>query len=146
MMELTTFFTADHRACDALWVEVEAAADAGMVDAAFSRFETFDATMRRHMDWEERGLFPAFEELTGMTSGPTMMMRAEHDQMRALLEQMRATEATRDVQMLADLGDTLLMLIQQHNAKEEQILYPMAEQTLGPMWAALRSRLEEGKP
>lgn len=34
------------------------------------------------------------------------------------------------------------MLVQQHNAKEEAILYPAADRMLGPRWEELRARLE----
>jgi hemerythrin-like domain-containing protein len=40
-----------------------------------------------------------------------------------------------------NLGDTLLMLIQQHNQKEEHMLYTMAERALAADWAKLRERL-----
>jgi hemerythrin-like domain-containing protein len=42
---------------------------------------------------------------------------------------------------LVDLGDTLLMLIQQHNQKEENMLYPMAEQALASTWTEIREAL-----
>ena len=42
-----------------------------------------------------------------------------------------------------DIGDTLLMLIQQHNIKEEGMLYPMAENVLAGHWTKLASLLEE---
>jgi iron-sulfur cluster repair protein YtfE (RIC family) len=129
------FFTDDHRACDELWAAVEAAADDGHgVEAAF---DAFDAAMRRHMDMEERVLFPAFEEATGMTMGPTRVMRAEHDQMRGLLSQMKGADAD----SMLDHGDTLLMLIQQHNVKEEGMLYPMCDARLGSVWPEVAKQL-----
>jgi len=42
-----------------------------------------------------------------------------------------------------DLGDTLLMLIQQQNQKEEQMLYPMAERALDTDWTEILERLTE---
>ena len=42
-----------------------------------------------------------------------------------------------------DLGDTLLMLIQQHNVKEEGMLYPAAEGLLAGDWEALSKVLAE---
>ena len=47
-----------------------------------------------------------------------------------------------EAQELLDLGDTLLLLIQQHNQKEEHMLYPMSEQALAARWAALREELD----
>jgi hemerythrin-like domain-containing protein len=47
------------------------------------------------------------------------------------------------LQGLVDQGDALHILIQQHNVKEEGMLYPMAERALGPEWPALRAKLEQ---
>lgn len=138
---LVDFFSADHRACDLLWAEVEGAADlAGAVEA----FRRFDAAMRRHLAWEEDTLFPAFEQATGHHGfGPTVIMRGEHDQMRALLDEMDRCAATDDLDGVLAQGDTLMMLIQQHNSKEEGMLYPMAEEALGTRgWEAMEGRLK----
>jgi hemerythrin-like domain-containing protein len=48
-----------------------------------------------------------------------------------------------DAQEAMDIGDTLLMLVQQHNAKEEGMLYPMAENMLTGDWATLAAELEK---
>ena len=141
---LAEFFTLDHRRCDSSWVEVEAAAEAGDADAVKESWRTFQSGLSKHLRMEEDVLFPAFEQATGMAEGgPTFVMRSEHDQMRGLLEQMNATANGGDHDELVDLGDTLLMLIQQHNQKEEHMLYPMAERALAADWAKLRERLIE---
>lgn len=133
---LAAFFTQDHADCDKAWAEVESAEDPA------AAFASFDAAMRRHLRWEEEVLFPAFEDATGHHGfGPTWIMRGEHEQMRAVLDQMGRAAALGDRQGLLDHGDTLLMLIQQHNAKEEGMLYPMSEEVLGAGWEALRARL-----
>lgn len=138
-MSLANWFTADHQQCDALWAEVEdAGTDLAKVRAAFA---TFDARLRRHLAMEEDVLFPAFDQSSGMHGmGPTAMMRIEHTQMRGLLDQMARSATAREV---TNLGDTLLMVIQQHNAKEEGMLYPMAEQMLD--WSALEPLLARHK-
>ena len=88
-------------------------------------------------------MFPAFEQVSGMTGGgPTFVMRSEHEQMRGVLDQMAAAVAGGDVEEMLDLGDTLLMLVQQHNAKEEGILYPAADGMLGPQWAEMSTKLQ----
>ncbi len=134
------FFSTDHRICDELWAAVEAAVDAGDEARVAKAFAAFDAAMRRHMDMEEHVLFPAFEEATGMTMGPTRVMRAEHQQMRGLLDQM-AQAVGHDDGALVDQGDTLMMLIQQHNMKEEGMLYPMCDGHLTRDWPAIATRL-----
>ena len=134
------FFSGDHRVCDELWAAVETAAEGDDVTAVHTAFAAFDAATRRHFDMEEQVLFPAVEAATGTTMGPTAVMRGEHEQMRGLLMQM-ALVAASDVGALLDQGDTLLMLIQQHNTKEEGMLYPMAEARLTGEWAGLAAKL-----
>lgn len=136
----SSFFAADHASCDAMWAAVEAAADKDDRAALGAAFAAFATALRRHLDMEEQVLFPAFEARTGMTMGPTRVMRAEHAQMRGLLDQMAAA-APDDPDTLLDHGDTLLMIIQQHNRKEEGALYPMCDTHLRAEWPALAAKL-----
>jgi hemerythrin-like domain-containing protein len=140
---LVAYFTAGHRSCDAGWAEVEAAAEAGDDAAVRAGWQRFEGEFRRHLDQEEALLFPAVEAATGMVNaGPTHVMRLEHERMRAVLDQMAAAAGRGDRNQLLDLGDTLHILIQQHNVKEEGVLYPMAERACGADWPALREKLE----
>jgi len=133
-------FAADHRLCDEMWAAVEAAATDPA--RALASFAEFAARMRRHFSMEEEVLFPAIEDATGMHGGgPTHVMRAEHVQMRNVIDQMETAAAASDVESVLDHGDTLLMLIQQHNVKEEGILYPMADQALAGSWGQLVDRV-----
>ena len=137
---LREFFITDHRDCDGLWAAVEAAGDPA---ATASAWEAFAVAMERHFRIEEEVLFPAFERATGMVGmGPTMVMRAEHEQMRGMLRTMAGCASSGDYEGVLDHGDTLLMLIQQHNVKEEGILYPMADQHLAGAWPELRAQLQ----
>ena len=141
---LTAFFEQDHRDCDARWADVEELLDTQDVDAARPAWVKFDAGMRRHIAMEEEVLFPAFESAAKMGGGgPTAVMRAEHQQMIGLLDQIEAAIGSGDAEQAMDIGDTLLMLIQQHNIKEEGMLYPMAENVLAGHWAKLAVLLEE---
>jgi len=139
---LAATFTDDHRRCDAGWADVEAAAESSGEEAVSECWQRFEHNLRRHLALEEELLFPAFEAATGMHSaGPTQVMRMEHEQMRGVLSQMAAAVARGDRDELLDQGETLHILIQQHNMKEEGMLYPMAEQVLGAEWPALREKL-----
>lgn len=139
---LATFFSQEHRLCDGLWAKVEAANESGNADATRAAWEAFDRATRTHFAMEEEVLFPAFEEASGMRGGPTEMMRIEHRQMRALLDEMGDAAAKGDFENVLDHGDTLLMLVQQHNSKEENVLYPMAEQHLVANWPEIAKKLE----
>jgi hemerythrin-like domain-containing protein len=140
--QLIQFFTEDHREADTDWTRVEEAASGGDAAAIGQAFAAFKSRMLRHFAMEEEVMFPAFEAKTGMQGGPTAVMRMEHEQMRGLLEQMTTALEAGDAQEVVDLGDTMLMLIQQHNQKEETILYPMAQQMLDGDWPEISSRLE----
>ncbi len=141
MPTTSEFMTDDHRACDELWADVETSADAGDLLATRTRFAAFERAMQRHFEFEEQTLFVALDNATGMHGGgPTMVMRSEHEQMRQVLRTMAAELAGGDTQSVLDHGDTLLMLIQQHNMKEEHILYPMADARLGGDWPGLQTQ------
>jgi hemerythrin-like domain-containing protein len=122
---------------------VETAADGGDAQATARALIGFDAAVRRHLALEEEILFPALEDASGMHGvGPTQVMRMEHAQMRGLLDAMARAAAGGDVDGVTDHGDTLMMLIGQHNLKEEGMLYPMAEDLLGgPRWSDLARRV-----
>lgn len=90
-------------------------------------FQEFHAGLERHIVWEESILFPAFETKTGMTSGPTQVMRWEHEQIRGFLKAI----ADKLAAGADDTGDDeagLLAVLGPHNHKEENILYPMIDQ------------------
>jgi iron-sulfur cluster repair protein YtfE (RIC family) len=140
---LVAYFLGAHRDCDGGWAEIEAAADAGDDDAVRAGWQRFERAFRRHLAMEEELLFPAVEAATGMVdAGPTHVMRMEHEHMRAVLDQMAAAMERGDREELLDQGDTLHILIQQHNVKEEGVLYPMAERALGDQWIQLREKLD----
>jgi hemerythrin-like domain-containing protein len=131
-MNLPTSILPDHhRHCDNLFVVAEESAQRGDWAAAMPAFEHFRNQMNAHFEAEESLLFPAFEASTGMSHGPTEMMRHEHEQMRALLSQLAKACEANDGEAYAGVAETLLMLMQQHNMKEENILYPMCDQALG---------------
>ena len=141
---LAEFFEQDHRDCDARWVDVEELLDTEDIETAQIAWQKYNASMCRHLAMEEEVLFPAFDAKSGMAGGgPVAVMKTEHQQMRGLLEQIgEAIEAGKAVQAM-DIGDTLLMLIQQHNVKEESMLYPMAENLLSGDWDDLAAILAE---
>lgn len=140
MSTASDFLTNDHRECDALWAKVEAAADGGDLAATRAAFTAFERSMQRHFDFEEKTLFPAIEQATGMSGfGPTAVMRNEHEQMRRILATMVTALEGGDTGSLLDHGDTLLMVIQQHNVKEERILYPIADARVADAWPTMRA-------
>jgi len=130
MTSISDFLVPDHKRCDSLFATAEAAAANDDWDKTEAEFNCFRDAQVHHFDMEERVMFPAFEERTGMRHGPTEVMRSEHRQMIALLNQMSNAIAREDTNAYLGDADTLLIIMQQHNVKEEQMLYQMADQAL----------------
>ena len=87
MTTIRTFMTDDHRRCDEFFAEAEQAIGKKNIEAARASFGHFRTAVLAHFDSEEKTLFPTFEAKTGMTMGPTQVMRMEHQQMRDLMSQ-----------------------------------------------------------
>jgi hemerythrin-like domain-containing protein len=142
MTSIRNFMTDDHRRCDDFFAEAEQAIGQKNVAAAQAAFEHFQQAILAHFAVEEKTLFPAFEEKTGMTMGPTQVMRMEHEQMRSLMDCALSALKSGDVDEYFGQAETLLVMMQQHNMKEENMLYPMCDQHLSGELADLIPRLE----
>lgn len=129
MSSIKEFLTNDHSRCDELFATMEDEA-AKSIDGALKAFEAFRDATERHFQMEERVMFLEFENKTGMTQGPTAVMRHEHTQMRNLLKDMQQAIESKDKDKFFGSSETLMILMQQHNMKEEQMLYTMAQQHL----------------
>jgi hemerythrin-like domain-containing protein len=129
-MSITASLLQHHKHCDELFAEAENACANGDWPPAEKGFARLRDELETHFATEEEILFPAFEEATGMTSGPTGIMRTEHRGMRELLAQMQGALVARDGDAFGGSAETLLILMQQHNVKEENILYPMCDKAL----------------
>ncbi|MFO1402167.1 MAG: hemerythrin domain-containing protein [Steroidobacteraceae bacterium] len=143
MSNVVEFLGADHRRCDAEFALAEAAAAEEDMPRCAALFQSFRAAVLRHFRMEEELLFPEFEAATGSSAGPTAMMRHEHLMMRELLDTLQRCAEARDSAGYLGAADTLMVLMQQHNMKEEGILYPMCDQMLAGQWEALRQRLQD---
>jgi len=130
MSTILDFLGTDHRACDDFFAAAEVAVAQKNWDRARSLFDRFRMAMDRHLAMEEQVLFPAFEAKTGNSMGPTGVMRMEHEQMRALVNDMETAIASGNDASYLGLSETLNMFTQQHNLKEESMLYPMSDQVL----------------
>jgi len=131
MESISNLMTGKHRQCDDHFVAVEQAVARSAWGEADSAFNHFRDAMLQHFALEETILFPAFEARTGNSMGPTQVMRMEHAQMRDLLQGMQNAVAAANQDGFLGLSETLNMLMQQHNLKEENMLYPMADRVLG---------------
>lgn len=126
-----------HRQCDELFARLEQRVATSAWPEAEAALAGFDETMRQHFNTEETVLFPAFEACTGMTGGPTAVMRSEHAQIVELLDALAVAVEARDTDDFSGYAETLHIMVQQHNMKEENILYPMCDQRLAAQADAL---------
>jgi iron-sulfur cluster repair protein YtfE (RIC family) len=141
MSDVSGSLSVDHRECDAAFVAVEEAIAAAGWGAAAEALRGFRRRLLQHLAREEQVLFPAFEEAIGTAQGPTAVMRMEHEQMRALIEQLEAACSSRDKARGLGLCESLMVLMQQHNMKEEQVLYALMDESLGGEAARLLASL-----
>jgi len=127
---ISAFMAGHHKECDELFAQAEEAiADNNWADGV-PKWSQFASELEKHFTREESILFPEFESQTGMVGGPTQMMRMEHEQMRSLVSEINKASSSQDKEQFLALSETLMITMQQHNMKEEQILYPMTDQSL----------------
>lgn len=115
--------------------------------------QLMETTLALHAKKEDDVLFPALEAVIGAEGGPTSIMREEHKEIHGQGELLRQTlhelhevehpqiEAGKEkLKALAATGgsaesiranaEEIIRLLDMHFAKEEQILFPMAENVL----------------
>jgi len=129
-MIISNYMKNEHRECDTLFASAEEAIALGEWDVAEERFLAFSDETLTHFKKEEEELFPTFEKQTGMTEGPTQVMRYEHEQVRGLLGNMAEALEAKDKDACLSLAESMMILLQQHNMKEEQMLYAMCDRVL----------------
>jgi len=127
---ISRFLTEDHRRCDFLLAACEKAVADGDWPAADTGATGFLDALLHHFSLEEDLLFPAVEQANPAARGPTGVMRMEHAQMRSLLDDLSAAVRVRDRDTCLGVIETLHMIGQQHNAKEEGILYPLSDRAV----------------
>lgn len=142
-MSITSALHDHHKQCDDLFANAELKAQERHWPECASIFRQLMTELEAHFMTEEQVLFPAFEQASGSAMGPTQVMRLEHTQMRELLSQMNSAIGRQDGRQFSGEAETLLILMQQHNLKEENILYPMCNRVLGHQDLALEAAIAE---
>ncbi|XJZ28303.1 hemerythrin domain-containing protein [Bacillota bacterium Lsc_1132] len=95
----------------------------------------FKAILDPHSEREENVLFPMIGVYIGTTSGPIAVMEYEHDQAKEYIgtflansEQVQAS--TDELKKISELAKHAYHILTEHFAKEENVLFPMAERML----------------
>ena len=139
MTSIVEYMTDQHRCCDDSFADAEAAVSTQNWDEAGQQWDKFSRDLETHLTNEEENLFPKFEQESGIYNGPTAVMRMEHQQMREMVKSMTEALQAQSVDDYLGLSETLMILMQQHNMKEEQMLYPMTQQYLTDSAAVISS-------
>lgn len=129
-MIISSYMRSEHRECDELFSTAEKSVIDGNFEEAKREFILFEDETLRHFKKEEEALFPVFEEITGNREGPTMVMRHEHEQVRGLIIKMKDAIESSDSDAFLSMAESMMILLQQHNMKEEQMLYAMCDRVI----------------
>lgn len=143
---ISGFLGADHHRLTRYWEEfVEAVkvcglsyetlftAEKGHRVTVIDGLSHFIFGLRRHIRMEEDCFFPFFEDRSRMPagSGPTAVMRAEHQEIEAILSTMEKLRSADDcatiIQTIEGRPVHPSALFHRHDVKEESMLYPMAD-------------------
>lgn len=143
---ISGFLGSDHRRLTEYWEEFLEAVKAcelsyetlftterGHRVTVIDRLSHFIFGLRRHIRMEEDCLFPLFEERSRIPegSGPTAVMRAEHQEIEAILRMMEeflnAGDCATIIQTIEGQAVHPSVLFHSHDVKEESMLYPMAD-------------------
>lgn len=128
-MKITEALLGEHGVFYALFDQLERAVPASATLAQVQdQAALLAAALKPHASMEDELLFTSLESHLESQSGPLAVMRAEHSGIEDALARVQ------EVQDLAEAQGLVLHVVQmarEHFAKEEQILFPMAEQMLG---------------
>ena len=140
-MNISEFMANHHHECDENYVEAESLVAQSKLDEASPVFTQAYDNFAKHFEWEESTLFPAFEDKTGMNAGPTQVMRMEHERIKQILEELKGYLQDNNKDKFLGLSESFMILVQQHNMKEEQMLYAMMDRVFGAESDALVEKL-----
>ncbi len=126
---VTSFYAKDHDQLDTYFKNFQKLKKTKYPEAK-ENFKKFKFGLQRHIVWEEEILFPVFEQKSGMVdAGPTVVMRQEHREIGRALEDLHRKVQQNDPK--SDLEEqALLLILGDHNMKEENILYPTIDQMI----------------
>lgn len=117
----------DHQRIDEQFARFAASLDAGSLD--IDALAAGSAGLRHHIYVEEEHHFPPLQQ-AGLV-GPIMVMLREHGQLWDLLDALESRVDERaDPDAIAATWQDLAHRLEDHNRKEEQILYPAGDRVL----------------
>lgn len=143
MGNICDYLVCDHKRCDDLFARVETSVALKEWQQAENDFQLFDNALVRHIRVEESVLFPAFEKAIRGSGAPIAMLRVEHQRVRAVIDRLYDALCRYDPVDFILHTETFTLLMQQHNMKEEDMLYPLLDRILGGRAAEIVSTMRE---
>ena len=143
-MKVTEAFLGEHGVFYAQFDYLESdLPKATLLDWVKVQAQLVGAALKTHAQLEEELLFIPLDPHLGQM-GPLNVMRMEHNEIEGTLEILPHAS---DLETARGQLLNMMQVARQHFAKEEQVLYPMAEKALsyqelselGQMWAERRS-------
>lgn len=127
---LSTIMTNDHQHCDTFLESVEKYVSEKNLPLAIEALTTWKEINFKHFSIEEEILFPETIKVMQVKIPPIMVMEMEHQQIRNLFLEIEKALSEGNTEQFHRLVDTCIIMIQQHNMKEEQILYPIIDRCI----------------
>lgn len=127
-MKLTDALRGEHGALKVQFEHLETAVqEAPDLSAVQFLSGLLESALASHAAIEDEVLFPAIAAVIGQ-GGPLEVMEAEHDEIETTL---RNIETCDDLGQARSLMRHALQVAREHFCKEEEVLFPLAENALG---------------
>jgi hemerythrin-like domain-containing protein len=140
-MSIGEAFAHDHRRLEHVLEASVGHVNAARWSAAADAFATFRRGIERHMEVEERVLFPAVED--GAETPLTAILRKGHRDLRVFFDELEDALKSHDADEYCCIAASIQALLKRHDDKEEAELYPAAQARLGANAAAAVGRLAD---
>ncbi len=127
---ISSFLSKDHKLCDEVFAFMQEAVDQDHWQEADKKFLELHNCLEHHFKIEESILFPLFEEKIGISKSDISIMKIEHSQIMNMMKEIKEDINKQDIDHFFEISESLSMVIQQHNIKEEQMLFPMTDEHL----------------
>lgn len=119
--EITAFFLQDQERLNLL---LEASAKAESEERAQKLYMAFRTGLKRHIQWEERLLYPVYEQVrSGLHLSPTGALLADHRKLVSLMDE----ALVYDFPARAPQINALKALLNPHNQREARMIYPTVD-------------------
>ena len=128
-MDLTQALLGEHGVFYAQFDQLEKTASSGTLAGVQAQAGLIAVALLGHASLEDDLLFTALEPHLGTQGGPLAVMRMDHIEIEGAFQRIARAN---DLEEASGLVREVLQTLRDHFAKEEQVLFPMAAQVLGP--------------